>query len=134
MLNIMLNRLAVRLQPKASSSAGKRLAGRAASMLALMVFFLASAGVAHAAKPDIDAVYADGQTYYMIGPHMITDPNPNLFAQSQELYIVAYPSDVDPVTETVYAPPSHRVWLYTRSATPASTRAFLTRLSFTITY
>jgi hypothetical protein len=27
----------------------------------------------------------------MIGPHMITDPSPQMFAQSQELYIVAYP-------------------------------------------
>ncbi len=107
MLNIMLNRIAVRMQPGVASSAGKRLAVRAAAMLALVVSLLASAGVAYAAKPDIDAVYADGQTYYMIGPHAITNPNPKLFAQSQELYIVAYPSaggTVVPVFASGYTP------------------------------
>ena len=107
MLNIMLNRLAVRLQPGVASSAGKRLVVRAAATLALVVSFLASAGVAQAAKPDIDPSYADGKTVYMIGPHMITNPNPQMFAQSQELYLLAYPSNggtVVPVFASGYTP------------------------------
>jgi len=27
----------------------------------------------------------------MIGPHLITNPNPNLYAQSEELYLLVYP-------------------------------------------
>jgi hypothetical protein len=45
---------------------------------------------AHAA-PAIDPSYANGQTVYMIGPHMITNPNPQLLAQADDLYILAYP-------------------------------------------
>ena len=59
--------------------------------LALTLTLLATAGVAVAAKPVIDESYANGETVYMIGPHLIPNPNPNLFAQSEELYIVAYP-------------------------------------------
>jgi hypothetical protein len=45
---------------------------------------------AHAA-PAIDPSYANGQTVYMIGPHMITNPNPDLLAHADDLYILAYP-------------------------------------------
>jgi hypothetical protein len=59
--------------------------------LAMALTLLATAGVAVAGKPVIDESYANGETVYMIGPHLIPNPNPNLFAQSEELYIVAYP-------------------------------------------
>lgn len=59
--------------------------------VALALTLLATAGTAIAGKPIIDESYANGETVYMIGPHLITNPNPNLFAQSEELYIVAYP-------------------------------------------
>lgn len=48
---------------------------------------------AHAATQEIDPSYANGVTVYMIGPKLITNPNPQLFAQSEELYLVAYPED-----------------------------------------
>ncbi len=72
-------------------STGRRLLARVTLMLVLGIYFLGSAGVASAAKPGIDPVYVDGKTYYMIGPHMITNPNPHLLAQAQELYLVVYP-------------------------------------------
>ena len=58
-----------------------------AAVFALVV----GSGVASAGKPIIDTSYANGETVYMIGPHLITNPNPQQYAQSQELYIVAYP-------------------------------------------
>ena len=71
--------------------------------LLLALTLLASAGVAVAAKPIIDESYANGKVVYMIGPHVITNPNPNEFAKAEELYIVAYPINptgnaVDPKT------------------------------------
>jgi hypothetical protein len=72
-------------------STGRRLLSRAALMFVLVISYLGSAGIASAAKPSIDPTYVDGQTYYMIGPHMITNPNPNLLAHAQELYLVVYP-------------------------------------------
>ena len=72
-------------------TSGRRLLSRAALMFVLVISYLGSAGVASAAKPSIDPTYVDGNTYYMIGPKMITDPSPNLLAQSQELYLVVYP-------------------------------------------
>jgi len=57
-------------------------------------------GVAGAAKPEIDPSYAEGKTVYMIGPHTIVNAQqtqPNLYAQSEELYIVAYPQDALPL-------------------------------------
>jgi hypothetical protein len=59
--------------------------------LMLMLMLLAPAGVAVAGKPIIDTSYANGKVVYMIGPHVITNPNPKEFAQAEELYIVAYP-------------------------------------------
>lgn len=46
---------------------------------------------ARAAGQEIDPSYANGTTVYMIGPHMITNPNPNLLAQADDLYILVYP-------------------------------------------
>ena len=45
---------------------------------------------AHAA-PEIDPSYANGQTVYMIGPHMKTNPSPQELAQAPELYLLVYP-------------------------------------------
>jgi hypothetical protein len=59
-------------------------------LAALIVCFL-SPGLASAAKPDIDPSYVDGKIVYMIGPHLITNPNPSLYAQSEELYLLVYP-------------------------------------------
>ena len=49
-------------------------------------------------KPEIDPSYVDGKTYYMIGPHLITGANPNLLAQAQELYLLAYPLNPNGLT------------------------------------
>jgi hypothetical protein len=46
---------------------------------------------ANAAKPEIDPSYANGEVVYMIGPHMDTNPAPNVYAHAEELYIAAYP-------------------------------------------
>jgi len=79
---------------------------RVTALLALVVGLLGVSGSASASKPEIDEVYAQGNTYYMIGPHTITNPNPHLFAQSEELYIVAYPWDgtTAPVLTSGYVP------------------------------
>src|SRR5258708_18542212 len=45
---------------------------------------------AHAA-PEIDPSYANGQTVYMIGPHMKTNPSSQELAQAPELYLLVYP-------------------------------------------
>ncbi len=60
-----------------------------AGMLAVLIVFAAQAALAD--KPEIDVSYADGGVYYMIGPHMITNPSPNLVVQSEELYLLVYP-------------------------------------------
>jgi hypothetical protein len=70
---------------------------------ALLLLCLLPWGTATADKPPIDPSYADGKTYYMIGPHVITNPNPQLYAQAEELYLIAYPinpsgTDTDPKT------------------------------------
>jgi hypothetical protein len=49
---------------------------------------------AMAGKQAIDPSYADGNLVYMIGPHMIVNAivtQPQLYAQSQELYLLVYP-------------------------------------------
>lgn len=51
------------------------------------------APTAHAGAQEIDVSYANGTTVYMIGPHLITNPNPSLLAQADELYLLAYPED-----------------------------------------
>jgi hypothetical protein len=55
---------------------------------------LLMSAVAAADKPEIDPTYADGQTVYMIGPHLITnarETQPNLYQHAEELYLVVYP-------------------------------------------
>jgi hypothetical protein len=52
------------------------------------------AGAASAGKPEIDPTYANGKTVNMIGAHLIVDAKdkqPNLYAHSEELYLVVYP-------------------------------------------
>jgi hypothetical protein len=63
---------------------------RVAVMAVLLVSLLVP-GVATAGKPDIDPSWADGQIVYMIGPHLITNPNPDLYAHSEELYLLVFP-------------------------------------------
>jgi hypothetical protein len=63
-------------------------------LLAVVGFGIGLPATAHAAKPEIDPTYANGQTVNMIGPHMIVDARdtqPNLYASSQELYLLSYP-------------------------------------------
>jgi hypothetical protein len=62
-----------------------------AAILAPLALLLLQIGAARAAKPEIDPSYAEGKTYYMIGPHLIANPNPQLYAQSEELYLLVYP-------------------------------------------
>jgi hypothetical protein len=50
--------------------------------------------VAVADKPEIDPTYADGQTVYMIGSHLIPgarESMPNAYAHAEELYLAVYP-------------------------------------------
>ena len=50
-------------------------------------------------KPEIDPTYANGQTVYMIGPHLIVNARatqPQLYAHSEELYLVVYPQQTIP--------------------------------------
>lgn len=71
---------------------------------ALAVTLLVFGGVATGAKPEIDPSYAEGTLYYMIGPHLIPNAmvtQPNLYAHSEELYLLVYPinpggTDTDP--------------------------------------
>lgn len=82
--------------------------GRPRMVIAAIGFLMwVLAGTASAAGPPaIDPSYVDGQTYYMIGPHMmlnVAQTNPNLYAQSEELYLLVYPlnpsgTDTDPKT------------------------------------
>lgn len=58
---------------------------------ALLLASVLVPGVAAAGKPDIDPSYVNGNIVYMIGPHVITNPNPHLYAQSEELYFLIYP-------------------------------------------
>ncbi len=63
---------------------------------------LLAPGVAAAGKPDIDPSWADGRIVYMIGPHLITNPNPSLYAQSEELYLLVFP--INPTGSTTLGP------------------------------
>ena len=72
-------------------------------MAAFLGSFLIPTAV-NADKPEIDPSYANGQIVYMIGPHTIVDAidkQPNLYAHSEELYLLVYPinpsgTDTDP--------------------------------------
>lgn len=71
--------------------------------LALATIGFVFVGAASAGKPDIDPTYANGQTVYMIGPHLIQGAavtQPNLYANSEELYLLVYPQQTvpDPAT------------------------------------
>ena len=49
---------------------------------------------AQGGKPDIDPTWANGETVYMIGPHLIPnarETQPNLYAKAEELYLIAFP-------------------------------------------
>jgi hypothetical protein len=37
------------------------------------------------------SVVGGWKVVYMIGPHVITNPNPHLYTQSEELYLLVYP-------------------------------------------
>jgi hypothetical protein len=55
---------------------------------------------AQGGKPDVDPTYANGETVYMIGPHLIPnarETQPNLYEKAEELYLVAYPQQTLPV-------------------------------------
>jgi len=67
-----------------------------AAAAAMLVFATAAA----ADKPEIDPVYANGQTYSMIGPHLIQGAEqsmPNVYAHAEELYLLAYPQAALPL-------------------------------------
>ena len=60
---------------------------------------VATAGSQTAAKPEIDPTYANGQTVYMIGPHVIPgarESMPNAYEKAEELYLVVYPQQTLP--------------------------------------
>jgi hypothetical protein len=66
------------------------------ALLALSACALLMTGTAAAGKPEIDPTYANGKTVYMIGSHLMTDPSPNLYAHSEELYLLSYPPATPP--------------------------------------
>ena len=78
-----------RWNPERSSE--KRRTVSFVGLMASLLVLLLIPGVAAAGKPDIDPSYVNGKIVYMIGPHLITNPNPNLYAQSEELYLLVYP-------------------------------------------
>jgi hypothetical protein len=58
------------------------------------VFALSMALPVAAVKSEIDPSWANGQLVYMIGPHVIQNAiqtQPNLYAHSEELYLLVYP-------------------------------------------
>ena len=62
--------------------------------LLTLVFALSMALPVAADKPEIDPSWANGQLVYMIGPHIIQNAiqtQPNLYAHSEELYLLVYP-------------------------------------------
>jgi hypothetical protein len=69
-------------------------------VLALVGVGFVFASAALGDKPTIDPTYADGQTVYMIGPHLIVNARatqPGLYASAQELYLLTYPQQTLPV-------------------------------------
>ncbi|HEV2219809.1 MAG TPA: hypothetical protein VGV08_04530 [Casimicrobiaceae bacterium] len=70
-----------------------------AAMLSALALLLPQVS-AWAGKPAIDPSYADGNTYYMIGPHITfgaAQSQPNLYAHAEELYLIAYPQEALPL-------------------------------------
>jgi hypothetical protein len=105
MFNVTSNRRAAAVpRPSKAASLGPRGLGQTARRLSLfgalggLLLGLCSPALG-GGKPDIDLTYFNGQVYYMIGPKMITNPNPNLLAQAEELYMVAYPINPDGLTD-----------------------------------
>lgn len=81
-----------------------RLMQKSHALALLAAAFVITCGVASAAKPEIDPSYANGQTVYMIGPHMIVGAatsQPNLYAHAEELYLLVYPVN----DQGAYTPP-----------------------------
>lgn len=59
----------------------------------------APAADASTGKPEIDPTYANGETVYMVGPHMVVNARetmPNAYEHAEELYILVYPQGVVP--------------------------------------
>src|SRR5207249_8825444 len=112
MLSILIRKLVASLKCisvvrlPAESKYERRKMIRNGLMAGLLVSILVPASVATAGKPALDPSYVDGKTYYMIGPHLITNAivtHPQLYAQSEELYLLVYPinpsgTDTDPKT------------------------------------
>ena len=74
-----------------------------ALVLTLSVVGFVLAGAASGDKPAIDPTWANGQTVYMIGPHLIpgaAQSMPNAYAHAEELYLLVFPqrSVPDPAT------------------------------------
>lgn len=66
----------------------------------LVAAMLALAPAATAGQPETDIVYANGQTFAMIGPHLIqgaAQSMPNAYAHAEELYLLAYPQQALPL-------------------------------------
>src|SRR5512143_2988150 len=72
-------------------SAEKRQTAGFHGLMAVLLVSLLVPGVATAGKPDIDPSWMDGTIVYMIGPHLVANPNPSLYAKSEELYLLVYP-------------------------------------------
>ena len=69
----------------------------------MLVVGLLMALPAAAGKPEIDPTWANGQLVYMIGPHLIVNAQatqPQLYAKAQELYLLVYPINPPPYTDT----------------------------------
>jgi hypothetical protein len=65
-----------------------------ALLVALSLTGLVFAATASGEKPSIDPTWANGVQVSMIGAHLITDARatmPNLYAQSEELYLLVFP-------------------------------------------
>lgn len=68
-------------------------------LLVVSGLVLAGGGTASAGKPDIDPTWANGETVYMIGPHMVVDARdsmPNAYAHAEELYLLVFPRQTVP--------------------------------------
>lgn len=57
------------------------------------------AGPVAAAKPEMDPSYVNGQTVYMIGTRLVTNPSPGQYAAAEELYLAVYPLNPDGRTD-----------------------------------
>jgi hypothetical protein len=70
-----------------------------ALLLAVAGFAFVLPATAKADKPEIDPTWANGQTVYMIGPHLIAgarESMPNAYAHAEELYLLVFPQATTP--------------------------------------